>query len=131
VLVVGVGAMAGAAIDVGDRLAAQGIGSTVIDPRWVLPVPEGLVELARGQDLVVTIEDGLGENGVGSAVREALARDGQRVSVQVHGIPTRFLDHASRAELIATLGLRAQDVAREAAAAVVRSEALSSGTPPR
>ncbi len=120
VLVVGVGAMAATGVEVGQRLAQQGIGSTVVDPRWVLPVPAAVVDLARAHDLVVTIEDGLEDNGAGSAVRSALARAGVLVPVQCHGLPTAFIPHATRPELISSLGLRAQDVAREAAAAVVR-----------
>lgn len=120
VLVVGVGAMVPAALEVGERLAAQGIGATVVDPRWVLPVPDAVVDLARGQTLVVTIEDGLEDNGVGSAVRSALARAGVTVPVQSHGLPTAFLPHASRPQVLLEVGLRGQDVAREAAAAVVR-----------
>jgi 1-deoxy-D-xylulose-5-phosphate synthase len=121
VLVVGVGAMVPAALGVAERLAAQGIGATVVDPRWVLPVPAALVDLARGHDVVVTVEDGLEDNGVGSAVRSTLARAGLAVPVQSHGLPTAFIPHASRAEVIEEHGLRAQDVAREAAAAVVHA----------
>jgi len=118
VLVVGVGAFVPTALEVGVRLADQGVGSIVVDPRWVLPVPGELVEMARGVDLVVTIEDGLVENGVGAAVREALLRAGVQTPVRTHGIPTRFLDHASRGEIVEDLGLRAADVARDTAAAV-------------
>ena len=118
VLVVGVGSFVPCALEVGRRLADQGVGSVVVDPRWVLPVPAELVEMARGADLVVTIEDGLVENGVGAAVREALIAARIDVPVQTHGIPTTFLEHASRDEIVEDLGLRAADVAREAAAAV-------------
>ncbi|WP_420110583.1 transketolase C-terminal domain-containing protein, partial [Pseudactinotalea sp.] len=118
VLVVGVGSFVPCAIEVGQRLADQGVGSTVVDPRWVLPVPGELVELARGFDLVVTVEDGLVENGVGAGIREALIAARVDVPVQTHGIPAHFLEHASRNEIIEDLGLRAADVARDAAAAV-------------
>jgi 1-deoxy-D-xylulose-5-phosphate synthase len=120
VLVVGVGAMVPAALEVGERLAAQGIGASVVDPRWVLPVPDAVVDLARGHALVVTIEDGLEDDGVGSAVRSALARARVAVPVQSHGLRTAFIGHASRPDVLAANGLRGQDVAREAAAAVVR-----------
>ncbi len=116
VLVVGYGAFAGAAIEVGQRLADQGIGSTVVDPRWVLPVSEDLLELAQGHDLVVTVEDGLVSNGLGSALRDALAQRDSAVRVQSHGIPTTFLTHAARPEIIEELGLRPQDIAMKAAA---------------
>ncbi|WP_241681079.1 1-deoxy-D-xylulose-5-phosphate synthase [Pseudactinotalea terrae] len=121
VLVVGIGSFVPCAIEVGTRLADQGVGSVVVDPRWVLPVPAELVEMARGVDLVVTIEDGLVENGVGAAVREALIAARIDVPVQTHGIPTNFLEHASRGEIIEDLRLRAADVARDAAASVAAS----------
>ncbi len=122
VLVVGVGAFAGTACDVGEALAAQGIGSTVVDPRWVLPVGAPLAELAQAHGLVITIEDGLADNGVGDALRAELARRGSRVPVQSHGLPTDFLATSSRAEVVAQARLRAQDVAREAAATVAHEE---------
>lgn len=84
----------------------------------MLPIPDDLVEMARGFDLVLTVEDGLVENGVGAALREAIVAAGIEVPVQTHGIPTAFLSHASRAEIVEDLGLRAADVARDAAAVV-------------
>ncbi|QDB79425.1 1-deoxy-D-xylulose-5-phosphate synthase [Georgenia sp. 311] len=117
-LVVGVGAMAPTAVAVGQALEAQGIGSTVVDPRWVLPVSEDLLDLAAKHDLVVVIEDGLGTGGIGSAVRDALAEAGHAVPVQTHGLPHEFLEHASRASIVERYHLQAQDVARQAAGAV-------------
>src|SRR3954447_7197036 len=57
VLLVAVGPMADLALRVADRLSAQGIGATVVDPRWVIPVPASLIELADQHRLVVSIED--------------------------------------------------------------------------
>ena len=118
VLVVGVGVMAHTAVEVGAALDAQGIGSTVVDPRWALPVSDDLLVLARQHDLVVTIEDGLATNGVGSALRDALAAAGTDVPVRSHGVPHAFLEHASRAQLVERFHLRGQDIARETASAV-------------
>src|SRR5690625_1036975 len=127
VLVVGVGVMAHTAMDVAGALEAQGIGSTVADPRWVLPVSADLLTLATKHDLVVVVEDGLGTGGVGSAIRDALAQAGHAIPVQTHGLPHEFLDHASRAQVVETYRLQAQDVARQAAGAVA---ALTAVTPP-
>ncbi|WP_345218939.1 1-deoxy-D-xylulose-5-phosphate synthase [Georgenia halophila] len=118
VLVVGVGPMAHTAVEVAKALDAQGIGSTVADPRWILPVSADLLGLAEQHDLVVTVEDGLATNGVGSAVRDALAQTGRDVPVRCHGIPHAFLEHASRAQLVEAFALRGQDIARETASAV-------------
>ena len=67
VLIVAVGAFCGLAVDTADRLAKQGIDATVVDPRWVLPVAESIVDLARRHRLVVTLEDSGVSGGVGAA----------------------------------------------------------------
>jgi 1-deoxy-D-xylulose-5-phosphate synthase len=110
VLLVAVGAFGGLAVEAATRLAAQGIGVTVVDPRWVLPVPSELSILAADHRLVVTVEDGGRSGGVGAAVTDRLARSG--IPVQVLAIPQEFLEPGPRAELLADLGLTAQAVAR-------------------
>jgi len=112
-LIVAVGAFAGLALDVADRLSKQGIDAAVVDPRWVFPVPDAVVDLARGFRIVVTIEDSGLHGGVGSAVSAALRRNDVDVPTRDLGVPQKFLDHASRNEIHAELGLTAQDVARQ------------------
>ena len=111
VLLVSVGALAPMALRVGERLRNQGIGVTVLDPRWVLPVPEALRDLAARHKLVVTIEDNGVSGGVGSAVSAALRRAGVDVPCREMGLPQRFFNHASRKEVLAEVGLTDQDVA--------------------
>ena len=111
VLVVGVGAMAGTAVEVGERLAAQGIGATVVDPRWVKPVDPALVELAGEHRLVVTIEDNGVIGGVGGVLLQTLAAEGVHTPVRIHGIPQEFLDHAKRAAILERIGLTPQAIA--------------------
>ncbi|QQZ17395.1 MULTISPECIES: 1-deoxy-D-xylulose-5-phosphate synthase [Rhodococcus] len=113
VLIVSVGAFAGLALAAAERLEQQGISTTVIDPRWVLPVPESLVKLAEDYTMVVTVEDSGLHGGVGSTVSAALRSAGVDVPCRDLGVPQRFLDHASRAQIHAELGLTAQDVARQ------------------
>jgi 1-deoxy-D-xylulose-5-phosphate synthase len=113
VLLVAVGAFAPMALAVADRLHNQGIGVTVIDPRWVLPVPDVLVEMATAHKLVVTCEDNGVAGGIGSAVSAALRRAEVDLPCRDVGVPQRFYDHASRGELLAEIGLTAQDVARQ------------------
>ena len=111
VLVVGVGAMAGTAVEVGERLVAQGIGATVVDPRWVKPVDPALVELAAAHRLVVTIEDNGVVGGVGAVLLQTLAAAGVDTPVRLHGIPQEFLDHATRGAILDRIGLTPQAVA--------------------
>jgi 1-deoxy-D-xylulose-5-phosphate synthase len=112
VLLVCVGAFAELGLSAADRLADQGIGVTVVDPRWVLPVPDALVRLAREHRLVVTVEDCGGHGGIGSAVAAALRAAEVDVPMRDVALPQRFLDHGSRADVLASVGLTAQDVAR-------------------
>ena len=124
VLVVAVGAMARLGLEVADRAAAQGIGVTVVDPRWVSPVPAELVELARSYRLVLTVEDNGRTGGVGSMVSQALRDADIDVPTRDLGIPQRFLDHASRSQILGEIGLTAQDVARQVVETVSRLDGV-------
>ncbi len=110
VLLVAIGAFGELAVDAARLLSAQGIGVTVVDPRWVLPVPPEIESLARDHRWVVTVEDGGRSGGVGAAVADRLGDSG--IPVRVLGIPQAFLEPGPRAELHADLGLTAQAVAR-------------------
>jgi 1-deoxy-D-xylulose-5-phosphate synthase len=112
VLLVAVGAFVPMALGVGKRLHKQGIGVTVIDPRWVLPVSDGVLELAVQHKLLVTLEDNGVNGGVGSAISAALRRAEIDLPCRDVGLRQEFYDHASRGEVLADLGLTAQDVAR-------------------
>jgi 1-deoxy-D-xylulose-5-phosphate synthase len=112
VLIVAVGAMAHTAVEVAARLAEHGYGATVVDPRWVRPVPIELVGLAQAHRLVVTVEDGVRSGGVGDAVAKVLRDAGLTVPLRDVGIESGWHPHGSRAEVLAGLGLTAQDIAR-------------------
>ncbi|MFD6066522.1 MULTISPECIES: 1-deoxy-D-xylulose-5-phosphate synthase [Amycolatopsis] len=112
VLLVAVGAFAMLGLAAADRLADQGIGVTVVDPRWVVPAPAELVALAEQHKLVVTVEDSGRHGGFGSALA-ALFRDAEcDVPLRDLAVPQVFHDHGSREEVLARVGLTAQDVAR-------------------
>ncbi|MDQ1485756.1 MAG: 1-deoxy-D-xylulose-5-phosphate synthase [Actinomycetota bacterium] len=113
VLIVAFGPMAEVALEVAGRLADQGIGSTVVDPRWVLPVDPAIAGLAASHELVVTIEDHGRQGGAGSTVAAALRDCGVDTPVRVQSIPQRFLAHGKRAEVLVEIGLTAQDIARQ------------------
>ncbi|MTD16427.1 1-deoxy-D-xylulose-5-phosphate synthase [Nakamurella sp. YIM 132087] len=121
VLLVAVGAFAGAAMDAAARLADQGIGVTVVDPRWALPVPTALPLLAAQHRLVVTLEDGGRQGGVGAAVTDLLTDRVPGVPVTVLALPQEFLEAASRGDLLTDLGLTAQAVARRITETVART----------
>ena len=112
VLIVAVGAMGTVAVDVAGRLVAQGIGVTVVDPRWVKPVDPAIVRLAAEHGLVVSIEDNGRVGGCGAVLLQTLNDAGVTTPYRLHGIPQEFLDHAKRDAILARIGLDAQTIAR-------------------
>ncbi len=119
VLLVGIGPFATIAIEVAERLRAQGIGATVIDPRWVIPVQASLVELARQHRLVITLEDGIRVGGVGTRVRQVLREAGVDTAVDELGLPDEFIPHASREQILEDAGLTASKIAQDVVAQVL------------
>jgi len=117
VLVVSVGPLAEAAVDAADLLAADGIAATVVDPRWVLPVEPALAELASAYDLVVTVEDGVLDGGVGDALARALRDILARSQVVSLGLAKEFVPHGRRADILRAGGLDASGIA----AAILRA----------
>jgi len=113
VLLVAVGSMVPIALEAAALLEAQGIGVTVVDPRWVVPIPVSLVELSRTHRLVITIEDGVRVGGVGTRLRQDLRAAGVDTGVNELGLPDEFIDHASRSQILADVGLTAQAIARD------------------
>lgn len=119
VLLVGIGPMAHLAVDVAGRLSAQGIGATVVDPRWVVPVQASLVDLAARHRLVITIEDGIRIGGVGTRIRQVLREAGVDTAVDELGLPGEFIDHASREQILADAGLTPAKIAQDVVAQVL------------
>ncbi len=119
VLIVTVGPMAKLGLQVAERLAAQGIGATVVDPRWVIPVPGSIIEMARDYRLVVSIEDGIRVGGIGTRIRQDLRAAGVDTAVDELGLPDEFLEHGERAEILAEVGLSDQRIARDIVAQVL------------
>lgn len=118
VLLVAVGTMATLALDVAELLAEQGIGSTVVDPRWVVPVPWSIIELADAHRIVVTIEDGVRVGGIGTRIRQDLREAGVDTAVTELGLPDEFLEHATREEILQRVGLTPTQIADDVVAQV-------------
>jgi 1-deoxy-D-xylulose-5-phosphate synthase len=78
---------------------------------WVHPVPEGLLEVLGDAELVVTVEDGLTDAGVGEAWAEFARLAGREGHWSHHGVPREFIEHASRAQVLEQVGLEASVIA--------------------
>jgi 1-deoxy-D-xylulose-5-phosphate synthase len=113
VLLVSIGAMAAMAVEAASQAYREGVGVTVIDPRWVKPLPASIVTLARRYKSIVVLEDGVRHGGIASTLSEML-RDA-RVEIAIHsiGVPLEFIEHSKRGEILEDLGITAQNIARE------------------
>jgi 1-deoxy-D-xylulose-5-phosphate synthase len=120
VLLLGAGTMAGVCAATAERLADQGIGVTVIDPRWVKPLDEALVEAARARRLVVTVEDNGRVGGFGDAVCRLLRDRDVDTPVRTFGLPQEFLAHGERSQILEDMGLAPQHLARAITEAVAQ-----------
>jgi 1-deoxy-D-xylulose-5-phosphate synthase len=111
VTIVSVGGMATQALEAAKTLQDHGYSVEVIDPIQVLPVASGLVDYLSNRELVVTIEDGLVDGGIGEAIGSALRAAKADTRVTSLGIPKKFLDHATRKSILNKLQLDAQGIA--------------------
>ena len=123
VLLLGAGPMAVAAVAAADRLADQGIGVTAVDPRWVKPLDDALVDAARQHRLVVTVEDNGRAGGFGDAVCRMLRDHDVDTPVKTFGIPQEFIEHGERGQILDELGLAPQHLARAITEAVASRSA--------
>ncbi|WP_426303080.1 1-deoxy-D-xylulose-5-phosphate synthase [Arthrobacter sp. R-11] len=119
VLIVSVGAMSELALDVAARLGSQGISSTVVDPRWVLPVRKSIIALAAHHRLVICIEDGVRAGGVGSRIRQEMRAAGVDTALNEVGLPVEFLSHGTRSQVLERVGLTAQQITHDIVAQVL------------
>jgi len=128
VLVVGYGQLCGIAVEVGQRLAQQGISATVVDPVWALPVSADLLKLVASHELVLTIEDNEIVGGLGARLSQECRAAGIDTRIREFGVPSQFLPQGSRGAILAELGLSAQQLARYATEQIAAAERQQSFT---
>ena len=110
VCIIGVGKMLAAAEEAAEILSSSSINATVWDPRAAKPLDPAMLDDAAGHGLVVTIEDGLAEGGIGANIASALCDRGP--TVRVLGIPTEYLPQGKADAILADLGLDGAGVAQ-------------------
>jgi len=112
VLLVSIGALANLAVEAASQAYREGVGVTVIDPRWVKPLPESLITMARRYKSVVVIEDGIRHGGIASTISEMFRDASLEVPIHSIGLPLEFIEHSKRAEILSDLGITAQHILR-------------------
>ena len=112
ILLVSIGAFAAMAVEAAAQAYREGVGVTVIDPRWVKPLPKSLITMAQRYKSVVVLEDGIKHGGIASTVSELFRDAGLNVPVHSIGVPLAFIEHSKRAEVLADLGITVQNITR-------------------
>ena len=113
VLFVSIGAMASIAVEAASAAYREGVGVTVVDPRWVKPLPQSLLTMAQRYKSVVVIEDGIRHGGIASSLSEMFREARLDISIHSIGVPLEFIEHSKRGEILEDLGITAQKIARE------------------
>ena len=113
VLLISVGAMAAIAVEAASQAYREGVGVTVIDPRWVKPLPPSLISLAQRYKSVVVLEDGIRHAGIASSISELFREAGLNVAMHSIGVPLEFIEHSKRAQILEDLGITAQKISRD------------------
>ena len=112
ILLVSIGALAGIAVEAAAQAYREGVGVTVIDPRWVKPLPASLVTMAQRYKSIVVVEDGIKHGGIASTVSEMFREEGLDVPIHSIGVPLEFIEHARRDEILSDLGITVQTITR-------------------
>ena len=112
VLLVSVGALAHVAVEAASQAYREGVGVTVIDPRWVKPLPVSLITMAQRYKSVVVLEDGIRHGGIASTISEMFRDAGLLVPIHSIGVPLEFIEHSKRGEVLNDLGITAQNITR-------------------
>ena len=113
VLLISVGAMATMSVEAASQAYREGVGVTVIDPRWVKPLPKSLITMADRYKSVVVVEDGISHGGIASALSEMFRSAGLDTPIHSIGVPLTFIEHSKRSEILNDLGITSQNIARE------------------
>ncbi|MEJ6607781.1 MAG: 1-deoxy-D-xylulose-5-phosphate synthase [Candidatus Planktophila sp.] len=113
VLLISIGAMAAIAVEAASMAYREGVGVTVIDPRWVKPLPVSLTAMAERYKSVVVIEDGIKHGGIASSISELFREAGLATPIHSIGVPLEFIEHSKRNEILSDLGITAQNIARD------------------
>ena len=114
IAIVNYGSLANLAQAAADALANQGHTVEILDPTWVVPVEAELLERLADADLIITVEDNGIHGGAGSRLSIELNAKGSTAVIRHIGIPQEFLAHASRGEVLESLGLTPTVVAEQA-----------------
>jgi 1-deoxy-D-xylulose-5-phosphate synthase len=117
---IGTGKMLEACLEAAESLSDEGIEATVWDPRIVKPLDQEMLADADAHGVVVSVEDGFREGGVGTAIRLSLDDMDSDAHVAVLGVPIEYFRHAKPGVILERLGLDAAGIAASARRALAK-----------
>jgi len=110
--ILAVGKMVAASLTAAERLAERGIEASIWDVRCCTPLDVDMIRDAARHTRVITIEDGIGDGGVGSTMATAIHAIDPTCRVDILGVPTKFIPHAKPDRVLAQIGLDAEGIVR-------------------
>lgn len=88
------------------KKAAEKLNATLVNMRFVKPLDSELLKkMAEAHKYFITVEDNVIAGGAGSAVNEFVSSAGLKVVVKNLGLPDKFIEHGTREEIFAEVGL--------------------------
>jgi 1-deoxy-D-xylulose-5-phosphate synthase len=110
VALLAVGKMVAASLKTAETLRESGVEATVWDVRSCAPLDPAMIADAARHELVVTIEDGIRDGGIGSTIAGQIADIDPTTPVKVLGVPTKFIPQAKPDRILAQLGLDTEGI---------------------
>ena len=113
VCILAIGKMVAASLDAAALLAAKGISATVWDVRSCAPLDQSMIDNAAAHQVVVTVEDGIREGGIGMTIEDLVSHvaGSNHTKVELLGIPKQFIPQAKPDAILSRLGLNAEGIA--------------------
>jgi 1-deoxy-D-xylulose-5-phosphate synthase len=110
--ILGIGNMATNALKAASKLENYGISAAIYNMRFVKPLDVILLkEIFEKYDKIITVEDNTIIGGFGSAIAEFAVQYSYKNDILMHGIPDKFIEHGTPAELHAMLKLDSEGIA--------------------
>ena len=110
ILLISVGAVADIAVQVAQSIGE--IGITVVDLRWVKPLPPYLFTMVKSFQAVVVIEDGIRHAGIASSISEMFRDAGISTPIHSVGVPLTFIEHSKRSQIMEDIGMTPSNISR-------------------
>jgi 1-deoxy-D-xylulose-5-phosphate synthase len=114
VALLALGTMVNYSLKAAELLEAENINARVVNMRFAKPLDENnLDEIASTYSKIVTLEEGNLPGGFGSGVLEYFAERNYKNDVLRIGLPDKFIDHGTQAELHNQLGIDPEGIAKQ------------------